>query len=92
MPLDDVLDLAVDGGQRSDQQRHARHPGRPTRSANRSAPLRPPLPANRSAISICRRRACSRRKSRALDQRQEDASRLMLTIRVGGSTESDDTE
>ena len=52
MTLDDILDLAIDRGQRvpSSGTPEARVIHRAP--AKRSAPFRPPLPVNRSAISI----------------------------------------
>src|SRR3984885_11248297 len=61
--------------------------------AKRSAPFSPPLPANRSATSSWS--AVSRlipKNPWRLSSGQDEASRLMLTTSVGGSTENDDTD
>ena len=62
--------------------------------AKRSAPFSPPLPAKRSATSSWS--ACqdvdAEKPVRACSSGQDDDSRLMLTISVGGSTDSDDTD
>src|ERR1700738_5420200 len=61
--------------------------------AKRAAPFRPSLPENRAATSSWSAFTIfTPKKPQVLSSGQDDDSRLMLTISVGGSTDSDDTE
>src|SRR4051812_45191984 len=61
--------------------------------AKRAAPFSPPLPVKRSAMSIWSdARMLTPKKPWRFTSGQDDASRLMLTISVAGSTDNDDTD
>jgi hypothetical protein len=93
VPFDDFLDFALDRGQRAGQQRYARGAGGPFGAAKAPGALEPVLAGNRSAISIWSElRILTPKKPYRCSSGQEEAPRLMLTIRVGGSTDNDDTE